>query len=42
MKKPLFFETEEAEEIKALAEEKGKIVGVTYGFAGHPSYLSST
>ena len=34
--KPLFFETEEAEEIKALAEEKGKIVGVTYGFAGHP------
>jgi len=34
--KPLFFTTVEAKEIKALAEEKGLIVGVTYGFSGHP------
>jgi predicted dehydrogenase len=34
--KPLFFTTAEAKEIKALAEEKGLIVGVTYGFSGHP------
>lgn len=32
--KPLFFEVAQGEEIKALAEEKGKIVGVTYGFSG--------
>ncbi|WP_313682869.1 Gfo/Idh/MocA family oxidoreductase, partial [Pantoea sp.] len=30
--KPLFFTTEEAREIKALAAAKGLIVGVTYGF----------
>ncbi|MEB6538216.1 Gfo/Idh/MocA family oxidoreductase [Serratia plymuthica] len=34
--KPLFFTTAETKEIKALAEEKGLIVGVTYGFSGHP------
>ncbi|WP_448665752.1 Gfo/Idh/MocA family protein [Serratia plymuthica] len=34
--KPLFFTTAEAKEIKALAEVKGLIVGVTYGFSGHP------
>ncbi|MFH8136052.1 Gfo/Idh/MocA family protein [Pantoea osteomyelitidis] len=34
--KPLFFTTAEAREIKALAEQKGLIVGVTYGFSGHP------
>ena len=34
--KPLFFEVEQAEEIKKLAEEKGKIVCVTYGFSGFP------
>lgn len=34
--KPLFFTTAEAREIKALAAEKGLIVGVTYGFSGHP------
>ncbi len=34
--KPLFFTTAEAREIKALAERKGLIVGVTYGFSGHP------
>lgn len=34
--KPLFFTSAEAQEIKALAEEKGLVVGVTYGFSGHP------
>ena len=34
--KPLFFTMKEAEDIKALAEGEGLIVGVTYGFTGHP------
>ncbi|MTD27659.1 Gfo/Idh/MocA family protein [Erwinia sorbitola] len=34
--KPLFFTSAEAREIKALAAAKGLIVGVTYGFSGHP------
>lgn len=34
--KPLFFSVKECEEIKALAEAMGLIVGVTYGFTGHP------
>jgi predicted dehydrogenase len=34
--KPLFFTVKECEEIKVLAEDKGLIVGVTYGFTGHP------
>jgi len=34
--KPLTFTVKEAEEIKVKAEEKGKIVGVTYGYAGYP------
>ena len=34
--KPLFFTSAEAQDIKALAAEKGLIVGVTYGFSGHP------
>ena len=34
--KPLFFTVAECEEIAALAEGKGLIVGVTYGFTGHP------
>ncbi len=37
--KPLFFTSEEVLEIKALAEEKGKIVGVTYGFSGNQLLL---
>ncbi len=37
--KPLFFTSEEGELIKTLAEEKGKIVGVTYGFSGAPMLL---
>ena len=37
--KPLFFEVSEGLEIKALAEEKKRIVGVTYGFSGHPLLL---
>lgn len=32
--KPLFFEVQQGEEIRALAEKQGKIVGVTYGFSG--------
>lgn len=34
--KPLFFTVAECEEIAALARDKGLIVGVTYGFTGHP------
>jgi predicted dehydrogenase len=34
--KPLFFTVAECEEIAALAKAKGLIVGVTYGFSGHP------
>lgn len=33
--KPLCFTTAEAEELKGLAERRGRIVGVTYGYAGH-------
>lgn len=33
--KPLVFTSQEAEEIKELAEKQGKIVGVTYGFSGN-------
>ena len=34
--KPLFFTTAEVREVKSLADAKGLIVGVTYGFSGHP------
>lgn len=34
--KPLFFTVEECDEIAALAAKKNLIVGVTYGFTGHP------
>lgn len=37
--KPLFFEVAQGEEIKALAEAKNKIVGVTYGFSGSQMML---
>jgi len=37
--KPLTFTVEEAKRIKALAEKKGKIVGVTYGFSGNVMLL---
>lgn len=33
--KPLCFTTQEAEELRALAARQGRIVGVTYGYAGH-------
>jgi predicted dehydrogenase len=33
--KPLCFTVAEAEELAALAATKGKVVGVTYGYAGH-------
>ena len=34
--KPLFFTVAECDEVRELAESKGLIVGVTYGFTGHP------
>jgi predicted dehydrogenase len=37
--KPLFFTTGEVREVKALAESKGLILGVTYGYSGHPLLL---
>ena len=37
--KPLFFTSEEVMKIKKLAEEKGKIVGVTYGYSGNQMLL---
>lgn len=37
--KPLFFTSEEGYSIKKLAEEKNKIVGVTYGFSGNQLLL---
>lgn len=33
--KPLCFTTKEAEELEELAKKQNKIVGVTYGYAGH-------
>ena len=33
--KPLCFTSKEAEELVALAKEKNRVVGVTYGYAGH-------
>lgn len=33
--KPLCFTTQEAEELKAISQSTGKIVGVTYGYAGY-------
>ncbi len=37
--KPLFFKREEGIAAKELAEKKGLIIGVTYGFSGHPLML---
>ncbi len=37
--KPLFFTRAEAQEIKALAEARRLVVGVTYGFSGHPMLM---
>ncbi|HHX37585.1 MAG TPA: Gfo/Idh/MocA family oxidoreductase, partial [Clostridiaceae bacterium] len=37
--KPLFFEEEEGEIIRALAEKQNKIVGVTFGFSGNQMML---
>ncbi|WP_455863696.1 Gfo/Idh/MocA family protein [Pantoea agglomerans] len=37
--KPLFFTSAEVKEVKQLAEEKGLIVGVTYGYSGHQMLL---
>jgi predicted dehydrogenase len=37
--KPLFFSVAECEEIERLADARGLIVGVTYGYSGHPLLL---
>ncbi len=37
--KPLFFKREEGYAAKELASKKGLIIGVTYGFSGHPLML---
>ena len=37
--KPLFFTVSECEEIERLAEQKGLIVGVTYGYSAYPMLL---
>ena len=34
--KPLFFTVKEGEDIRALADKKNKVLGVTYGFSGYP------
>ncbi len=34
--KPITFTTEEAEELKTLAAEKGRVIGVMYGYSGFP------
>lgn len=34
--KPITFTTEEAEELKALAADKGRVIGVMYGYSGFP------
>ncbi|EIW17370.1 MULTISPECIES: Gfo/Idh/MocA family protein [Pelosinus] len=39
--KPLFFTTAQVQEIKSLAKEKGKIIGVTYGFSGSQILLQA-
>lgn len=39
--KPLCFTTAEAEALLALAREKNKIFGVTYGYAGHQMILQA-
>lgn len=33
--KPLCFTTEQAKELELLAKEKNRVVGITYGYAGH-------
>ncbi len=37
--KPLFFTVKECDEIATLAEKKGLIVGVTYGYSAYPMLL---
>ncbi|OLQ87859.1 oxidoreductase [Vibrio ponticus] len=34
--KPITFKTEEAEELKSIAQQKGRILGVMYGYTGFP------
>ncbi|MDD2534266.1 MAG: Gfo/Idh/MocA family oxidoreductase [Eubacteriales bacterium] len=37
--KPFVFTVEQAIELKELAIAKGKVIGITYGFSGHPLLL---
>jgi predicted dehydrogenase len=39
--KPLFFTSDEVREVKALADKKEKIIGVTYGFSGSQILLQA-
>jgi predicted dehydrogenase len=39
--KPLCFTTEEAERLKSIAEHHNRVLGVTYGYAGHQLILQA-
>jgi predicted dehydrogenase len=39
--KPLCFTTEEAEHLKTIAEHRNRVLGVTYGYAGHQLILQA-
>lgn len=39
--KPLCFTTEQAEELEKLAVRRNKVVGITYGYAGHQMMVVS-
>ncbi len=39
--KPLCFSSEEADELVALSQQRRKIIGVTYGYAGHQLILQA-
>lgn len=39
--KPLCFSSEEADELVALSQRRRKIIGVTYGYAGHQLILQA-
>ena len=40
--KPLCFTVAEAEELEALAKERQKVIGVTYGYAGQSAYRAGS
>ncbi len=41
VRKPLCFSSEEADELVALSQRRRKIIGVTYGYAGHQLILQA-